>query len=459
MPNPGLPLIRRGIRGGMGGFRLCLPVVDPLEHEDAPLLMEEAYDRAIDLLRRSATPSGFVASPALANYSVVWVRDAAITSLGALVSGDPLLIDTAVASLETMGRARTSLGQVAAVVRPEQNTWDWVEAGVVDATAWYIILTGAVLAATGRTDLIEHHWDGIASGIEWLRHQDVTGSGLVSAAPGTDWMDSSLTRSGRTLNLNVLYYWASEAAHHIASALDREPISNPVDLSWRINTLFWPTPEQGPEQLLVGSGVPHIPETFPHEATVKSYEAASSGERSHYVSHVIHAMFNEECDVLANLLAVCLALADQERSDLILDHLDDASVSEPFPSRTWTRPIAADSGAGMLIPDAETHMNPRWTNPAYAYHNAGIWPFVGGFHVTALALASRQEQASEMLSRLAAANRLGLEQPWGFHEWIHGKTGEPDGAPDQAWSAGMYVLAHHAVADPNGVREFIRPGG
>lgn len=423
-----------------------------------PVSRDDAYQQAIALLRRSATPAGFVASPAFENYSVIWARDAAITSLGALASGDDSLVEAAVASLDTMGGARSPLGQVAAVVRPEQGIWDWVEAGVVDATAWYVILAGAVLESTGRADLVEPHWERLVTGLDWLRHQDVTASGLISAAPGTDWMDSSLTRSGRTLNLNVLYYWAARAASRIAANLDRVPPLDADDIRWRINVLFWPTPGRGPEQLFRGSGVPRLPEEFPHEATVRSFAAAAAVERSHYVSHVIHAMFNEECDVLANLMAVCLSVADREQTDLILDHLDETQVAHPFPSRTWTRAIAVDSGAAMRVLDAETHMNPRWTNPPYCYHNGGIWPFVGGFHVTALALSSRTDEASLLLSRLAEANHVGEEAPWGFHEWLHGETGAPSGAADQAWNAGMYVLAHHAVDAPDRVRSLLVGG-
>lgn len=421
-------------------------------------LRDEAYRRSLALLERSSTASGFVASPSLDNYSAIWVRDAAITALGALLSGDDHLIETAVASLQTMGRARSPRGQVAAVIRPERDSWDWVEGGVVDSTAWYIILAGAVLAATGRPDLVEPHWTAIVAGLKWLSYQDVTGSGLISAAPSTDWMDSSLTRSGRTLQLNLLYYWASSAASRIAKALDREPLVDPRDISWRINLLFWPRSGRGPELLFEGSGVPQIPGQFPHEATVRAFAAAADGERSHYVSHVVHAMFNEECDVLANLMAVCLAVADREQGNLILDHLDELEVSKPFPSRTWTRPIEAGSGSAMLVADAESHMNPRWKNPPYCYHNAGIWPFVGGFHVAALALSSRRDAASDLLSRLAGANHLGTEGPWGFHEWLHGDSGEPRGAPDQTWNAGMYVLGHHCVEAPERIRAYLGAG-
>jgi glycogen debranching enzyme len=34
---------------------------------------------------------------------------------------------------------------------------------------------------------------------------------------------------------------------------------------------------------------------------------------------------------------------------------------------------------------------------------------------------------------------------WEFNEWLHGETGHPMGYALQAWSAGMYLFAHHAV--------------
>lgn len=372
------------------------------------------------------------------------------------MSGDQSLIETACHSLHTFSKAISRHGQVAAVIRPEQNNWDWGEGGSVDSTAWYIILSGAVLAATGRKDLIEPKWDSIKAGLDWLQHQDVTGTGLISGAPSTDWMDSSLTRSGRTLNLNVLYLWAADAATRLASALGEEPPIEPADISWRINTLFWPTAEEGPEQLFKGSGVMSTPETFPHQATVKAHQTAARANRSHYISHVVHSLYNENCDVLANLIAVCLAIPNSERSGRILDFLQEAQVYSPFPTRTWARPIQKESGSGMRILDAEANIDPRWHNPPYSYHNGGIWPFVGGFHVVALALTDQPDQASSLLSRLGEANRVGTDKHWGFHEWLDGRTGEPSGAPDQAWNAGMYVLAHKAVEDPTKVRSYLR---
>ncbi len=79
------------------------------------------------------------------------------------------------------------------------------------------------------------------------------------------------------------------------------------------------------------------------------------------------------------------------------------------------------------------------------YINGGIWPFIGGFYVAALVRAKRWKEAEEQLVKLAAANQLAVTGEWGFHEWLHGTSGRPNGAPNQAWSAAMYLYAHHAV--------------
>lgn len=410
-------------------------------------LMEEARNRSIDLLRRASTDKGFVASPADEHYAQVWVRDAAISSLGALVSGDEGLIETAVRTVEAMAHTMSPLGQVAAVIHLDSESWDWGEGGVVDTTAWYVILTGAVFEVTGDIGFGRDQWPAISKAISWLRHQDVTGSGLISAAPSTDWMDSSLVRSGRTLHLNALYQWAATSAAKIAEPNRDKPPIDPDDLARRVNVLFWPTPETGPETLMMG--LEKTPDHFPHTATVAAHDAGANRKRHHYISHVIHSHYTENCDVLANTILVCTGVADEERSALVLDHLASCGVHEPYPSRSWTAPVDTTKPGSMFMPGVETYLDPRWRNAPHHYHNGGIWPFIGGFHATALALHGRGEEATALLAQLAASNELG---DWGFYEWMHGQSGEPKGARDQTWNAGMYLLAAEAVRDPETVR-------
>ena len=409
-------------------------------------LVNEARQRSLELLDRASSRLGFVASPSFDHYAQLWARDAAISSLGALVSDEPDLIETALRTVRTLASATSPLGQVAAVIHLDSQSWDWGEGGVVDATAWYAILAGAVVETTGDESIAHEQWPTVASAMGWLRHQDVTGSGLISAAPSTDWMDSSLVRSGRTLNLNGLYHWAALSAAKVARAAGENPPDEPEDLAGRINALFWPTRETGPETLML---LEKPPEEFPHSALVSAHEEAADRARNHYVSHVIHSHFDEHCDVLANLTLVCTGVADAEKSGAILDHLAACSVQDPYPSRTWAEPVNTEEPTSMFVPGVETHLDPRWHNSPHHYHNGGVWPFVGGFHATALALQDRQTEASRLLGRLAAANELG---DWGFHEWMHGVSGEPLGARDQTWNAGTYLLAATAIRDAAIVR-------
>jgi glycogen debranching enzyme len=408
-------------------------------------LVDEAQARSIDLLERASSTLGFVASPSFDHYAQLWARDAAISSLGAIVTGEPDLIETAVRTMTSLARATTPLGQVAAVIQLDSESWDWGEGGVVDATAWYVILTAAVMEVTGDSTLADKHWPTVSKAMEWLRHQDVTGSGLISAAPSTDWMDSSLVRSGRTLSLNGLYHWAAVSTAKVARIVGEEPPVDPDDLAWRINALFWPTGEVGPERLML---LDQPPEQFPHGALISAYREATGRRRRHYLSHVIHSHFDEHCDVLANLVLICTEVADPEKSRVILDHLRAASVDDPYPSRSLAEPVDPKEPSSMFVTEVETHLNPRWRNEPYQYHNGGIWPFVGGFHTAALALQGRDAEASTSLSKLAAANEL---DGWGFHEWLHGVSGEPRGARGQTWNAGTYLLAEAAIRNPAAV--------
>lgn len=415
-------------------------------------LLDDCYDQSLELLREVSSPDGFLASSAFDHYRVVWGRDAAITALGALTTDEDRLIETSVRTLRTLSRSRSTAGQVAAVVRPEQGNWDFGEGGAVDVTAWYVMLADSAVTRTGDMSLAREIWPTVAQAMRWLQAQDVTGTGLLSCAPATDWMDSSLVRSGRTLHLNTLYHWAAKAAYRLAGRVGADPAIDPADIAWRLNLLFWPDPNHEMESLLAGQPMSTVPSPFPHSAIVSSYREAAVIDRRHYVSHVVHSLFDENCDVLANLVAVNAGPAEQEQATRILDVLDEEGAAEPFPTRSWLRPIGADNSPHMRLTADERHIDVRWRNEPWTYHNAAVWPYIGGFHVTALAYWGRETRAEKILRALARANLAGLGgATWQFHEWLNGETGEPAGAARQAWNAGAFVLAWNALHDPRHV--------
>ena len=422
-------------------------------------LLDEAYDRSVALLHEVSSPAGFLASSAFDHYAVVWGRDAAITALGALTTDDERLIDTAVNTLRTLSTARSPLGQVAAVARPEDGNWDFGEGGAVDVTAWYVVLANAVFQKTSDLSLAQELWPTVEQAMRWLRYQDVTGTGLLSCAPATDWMDSSLAKSGRTLQMNTLYYWAAKAARQLATDLAVTEPLDPDEIAWRANLLFWPEGDHPIESLLAGQGMSSPPSPFPHAATVEAYRDSAGIDRRHYVSHVVHSLFDENCDVLANVLAICVGLADKQKASRILDTLQAEQASTPFPSKAWLRPITGDNSPYMRLLGAERHIDRRWHNEPWTYHNGGVWPYIGGFHVVALVEGDMAQEAEELLLALAQANSMGRNgERWQFHEWLHAESGEPNGAAMQAWNAGTFVMAWHALEDRTHIRSVFLKG-
>jgi glycogen debranching enzyme len=394
---------------------------------------DEACVASMDLLRRSSHPAGFLASPQFGHYAAVWSRDAAVACLGADVSGDAELLATVEATLRTMAGHASPLGRVADAYWPNTDYADWGEGGATDATAWFVIVLADHVAHSGNVDLGRELWPSAVRALSWLAHQDVTGWGAIDSPAGGDWMDSTLNRSGKVFHVNVLYAWAARSGEELAGRLVREaPIA--AERLWsRIDALFWP--RRGVDLADLVDGAPRG-STFPHPLAAGAYEQASVAKRHHYLSSVAYGRFRDRCDVLANVLAIGSGLAG-DRAPVILDFLDEAGVARPYPSRTWPEPFSPNDPQSPIDEVADSLQRPRWRNPAGAYHNGAVWPYVGAFHAAALAAAGRTDDAGAMLVDVAAANRLGE----GFHEWIHAATGEPAGASSQAWNAGAYLWA------------------
>lgn len=401
-------------------------------------MIAEAEERSRSLLEAGLTPGGYVASPSFDHYASIWARDACIAALGALTTGEPRLIEGAAATLDTLAAGASPLGQVPAVVNPQAGTWDWGEGGAVDPSCWLPIVAGHHLAVTGDLERAAGWWPAVEAALAWLAHQDVTGSGLISAAPSTDWMDAALTRSGRTLHLNALYAWAAVEAERMAVALGRAAPTDAAALRRRVDVWFWPDPAVDLGELYAHG--------FAHQALRVSYWEAGSFRRRHYASHIVHAAYVEACDVLANLIAVLGGVAGADRAVQVLAGLDREEVLYPYPSRSLAEPVGPRDGTGMLIAAAEVNIPPRWHNRPGRYHNGAVWPYIGGFHAAALAGRSAPEAGWSVLDRLAAANAL---DGWSFPEWID-RDGAAGGARHQLWNAGSFLYGLSALRRAGG---------
>jgi hypothetical protein len=161
--------------------------------------------------------------------------------------------------------------------------------------------------------------------------------------------------------------------------------------------------------------------------------------RPYYLPWVAFREYGDWCDTLGNCLAVLTGVADYHRSEHILRYMFQVGIGEPYPSKAINPPIHPGDN------DWRNYYRSRNLNFPHQYHNGGIWPMVGGFHVAALVKHRRQEEAERLVLGLAKANQQGANLDMGFNEWLHGESGHPMGFDLQAWSAAMYLYAANAV--------------
>ena len=151
-----------------------------------------------------------------------------------------------------------------------------------------------------------------------------------------------------------------------------------------------------------------------------------------YFSFVNLATMGEEGDVFGNLLAILCGLADEAAGHRIVQAIRTAQAAEPYPVRVTLQVLSRQD------PLWRAYMGRHQQNQPHQYHNGGLWPFVGGFWVLALARLGRSDLAWRALEQLAAVNAL---DGWRFTEWFHGKTLQPGGMAGQSWNAATLLLA------------------
>jgi hypothetical protein len=384
------------------------------------------YTNAVSVLTLCATPNGMKASGASTGHHQIWARDSMITLLGARFSDDDRVQGALRAGIALLKSKQASDGAIpnnvdCATLRPNFRAY-------ADAGLWWII-GSSLLAPDAAT---------VNSILAWYACQDVDQSGLISMQESADWQDLFCTR-GKGLYLNCLYVLALRAAgQHERADL----------VSDRINHYFWYRGD--------GDMLRHISHTFSTEnrqlrdslgrkrwLPVKRHLA----DEEHYLPYLGFRAVGEWFDTLGNLLAILSGVADETRTATILDFIDRHGMGQA-PIRSLT-PVVQPGD-----PDWRDYYG--MLNLPNSYHNGGVWPFIGGFYVSALVRARRLSQAAVALEKLSALNRAGE-----FNEWHHGETLEPMGVRSQAWSAGMYLFARECVSCSQVPEEFfgIHRGG
>jgi len=385
-------------------------------HPDASTLalIDDCTQASLRLLQENLTPHGILAASrtdaAVARrYTRIFGRDAAICVMAMCGSGVDALEQGAVASLDALVAQQAPNGQIPKYVDPEGRDADFWYLGCIDATLWWLIAVDHVRSAGG---VASDRWQaGVDRAIGWLLAQEHQRFRLLQQNEASDWADI-MPRSGYVLYTNALWY---EVKRRYAMA-DAEATHH------HFNHLFDPFQ-------------PDLPE-YHRARLLRHYARRGRRDPGLYLSFVNLAVAGHEGDVFGNLMAVLNGLADAPKSHRIVRTIDAARAGDPYPVRVVLHPLSRQHELWR------PYMGRHQQNSVHQYHNGGIWPFVGGYWVMALARLGMREQAWSALARLARANAL---DNWRFTEWFHGRTLKPMGMAGQSWNAATFILASRAI--------------
>jgi len=382
--------------------------------------MADAIDactrEALRLLESNLTPQGILAARRSAaaekrSYTRIFARDAGVCVLAMAGSGAAALEAGAIASVDALAQAQAPNGQIPKYVDPAGKDADFWYLGCIDATLWWLI---AVDHLRRRGAVARGRWQAkVERALQWLAAQEHQRFYLLQQNEASDWADI-MPRSGFVLYTNALWY-------RVKTLFD---LPHRDDTQHHFNHLFHPFRDDLPE--------------YRRARLLRHYARRGKHARELYLSFVNLSFAGDEGDVFGNVLAILCGLAGDARGHQIVQALLAAGASDPYPIRTVTAPIDARH------PHWRAYMARHGQNLPHQYHNGGIWPFVGGFWVIALARLGLTDLARAELAKLAHVNRL---DDWRFTEWFHGRTLEPMGMAGQSWNAAAFLLARQAVED------------
>ena len=385
-------------------------------------LIDRATTAANAIVQRNFSAIGVAAS--VDGYLQVWARDSMITLLGAALDATPNVLTAFRVTLSTLASYQDRFGAVPYLVAIQDRQ---PEFGSTDGNPWFVIGAAHYVAMSGDRAWITAHADALVRALAWCESLDHRKRGLMQSGECGDWADL-LSNHGNVLFPNVLYARALEAGAALLEEVRpveaaafrkrREVVVQAIQRNFWIN---------GAEQQADGT----------HEKT-RALMSITLRRRPYFLPWVDGFAFGERFDVTANLLAAITGIATTEQRDAILDYVEQAGLHRPYPVRVLYPPIRPGEA------DWREYYKIYNLNLPDQYHNGGIWPWVGGLYVATLAVAGRRERAREELVMLAEALRQGREE-WECNEWLHGLAGRPMGAKYQAWSAGMFLYARHAV--------------
>jgi len=379
-------------------------------------LMARASAESWRLLTDNLTPQGILAASRTEaaearSYTRIFGRDAAICVLAMGGSGVQALEEGAVASVESLARLQAPNGQIPKYVDPAGKDADFWYLGCIDATLWWLIAADHLRRHSPIAALQSGWQTHIERALSWLLAQEHQRFFLLQQNEASDWADI-MPRSGFVLYTNALWYRVKQLFG----------LPRAEDTHYHFNHLFHPFQRDLPE--------------YRRGRLLGHYARRGQRNPGMYLSFVNLSFAGDEGDVFGNVLAILCGLASDTMAKHIVKTLTAARANDPYPVRVVTQPILQDDELWRA------YMNRHQQNQPHQYHNGGIWPFVGGFWVMALAQMGQRDLARAELAKLAQVNSL---DGWRFTEWFHGQTLSPMGMAGQSWNAAAWLVARQVL--------------
>jgi GH15 family glucan-1,4-alpha-glucosidase len=401
-------------------------------------LFEGGFARAVENLRSALTPEGFVASTTdHNNYQRVWGRDGVIVSLAALLLEDEELRAGVLATLRTLMHNQGPHGEIPSNVDTSSGNVSYGgTAGRVDADLWFLIGCHRYWQETKDSHFLDEFMPSLKKVEFLLGAWEFNRKGLLYVPETGDWADEYL-QHGYVLYDQLLYWRALkglsemyEANEGIDVSFIREKVNRLAEL---IKVNYW----------LNGGCDPEVGGVYHPVIYQKGCDMSSERKGEYWLPYFSPTGYGYRFDAMANTLVSLFGLAREEQQaqvDGFISKLVDDNEIRLLPAFA---PVIQEIDEDWK--ELQATFSYTFRNKPYEYHNGGLWPLVTGFYVVDLAGRGLERKAKDYLKAIHQANYLGQDEEWGFHEFINGKSFEPQGTRHQTWSAGAVVMGQLAL--------------
>jgi hypothetical protein len=175
----------------------------------------------------------------------------------------------------------------------------------------------------------------------------------------------------------------------------------------------------------------------------KGLKAARHCAGRHWLPAFSPSGYGYRFDAFANILVSLFDVADERQRRRVDRFIDELIADREYRLLPAFSPVISPVDEDWE--ELQVMFSYTFRNRPHEYHNGGLWPMLSGFYVADRARRNRTAAAA-MLRDVHRANALVMEgKPWGFPEYLHGKTFAPGGTPQLGWSAAGAIIGHCAM--------------